>query len=108
MSSQEYFRYHENSIPKAYGYCSDRNCPCPETKIARGSGYLYISREAVDFMKKKMSGAFNGGVVFGPMPVLVCEEGAKLRGIDLEVASEDAKLWWETGKAPLRPTPMAK
>ncbi len=45
--------------------------------------------------------------MFCPMPILVCEQGAKLRGIDLKVAADDAKRWWETGKAPLRPTPMA-
>jgi hypothetical protein len=42
------------------------------------------------------------------MPILVCEQGAKLRGLDLKVAAEDAKRWWKTGKVSLRPTPMAK
>jgi len=41
-------------------------------------------------------------------PILVCEEGAKLRGLDLEVAAADAKYWWETGLAPLRATPLSK
>jgi hypothetical protein len=40
-------------------------------------------------------------------PILVCEQGAKLRNLDLEVAAADAKYWWKTGKAPLRATPLA-
>ena len=39
------------------------------------------------------------------MGILVCEEGAKLRGLNLEVAAADAKHWWETGKIPFRATP---
>src|SRR5262245_18558264 len=39
-------------------------------------------------------------------PILVCEEGARLRGLDLEIASADARHWWATGKVPLRPTPV--
>jgi len=40
-------------------------------------------------------------------PILVCEQGAKLRGLDLEVAATDAKHWWKTGFVPLRATPLA-
>jgi len=58
-------------------------------------------------MKAKKEGRAGGGFVFGPMPILVCEQGARLRGIDMKVAADDAKRWWETGKVPLRPTPMA-
>ena len=64
-------------------------------------------KEAVNFMKARLKGGAQG-FVSGPMPILVCEEGAKLRGIDMEVAAADAKRWWETGKVPLRPTPLAK
>jgi hypothetical protein len=39
-------------------------------------------------------------------PILVCERGAKLRNLDLEVAAADAKYWWETGRVPLRATPI--
>lgn len=107
----EYYQYNMASIPKTEGRCSDRQCPCPETRIPRGSGYLYISPEAVGFMKGKMAGAGAGAgglVVIGSMPILTCEQGARLRGIDMEVAAEDARRWWETGRVPLRPTPMAK
>lgn len=40
-------------------------------------------------------------------PILVCEQGARARGLDLEVAAADAKYWWETGLAPLRATPLS-
>jgi len=39
-------------------------------------------------------------------PILMCEQGAKLRGINLDTAATDAKHWWETGLVPLRPTPL--
>ena len=38
-------------------------------------------------------------------PILVCEQGARLRKLDLKVAGADAAHWWRTGKVPLRPTP---
>jgi len=105
-----FYQYSMSSLPRESGLCSDRQCPCPETVIPKGTGYLYISPDAVGFMKSKMEGKGGGGgfMVMGSMPILTCEQGAKLRGIDLEVAAEDARLWWEKGQAPLRPTPMAK
>ena len=40
--------------------------------------------------------------------VLLCEDAARRRGLDLEVAAADARRWWETSGAPLRATPLAK
>lgn len=40
-------------------------------------------------------------------PSLVCEQGAKLRNLDIEVAATDAKYWWKNGKVPLRATQLA-
>lgn len=40
-------------------------------------------------------------------PIMCCEQGARLRGLDLEIAAADAKYWWETGLVPLRATPLA-
>jgi hypothetical protein len=39
--------------------------------------------------------------------VLVCEQGAKQRKLDLKVAAADARLWWEKRQVPLRATPRA-
>ncbi len=39
-------------------------------------------------------------------PIFVCEQGAKRRDLDLEIAGADAKHWWNTGKVPLRATPI--
>lgn len=104
------------------GLCSDRECPCPETVIPRGTGYLYISKELVDFRQDALTlkdlerkigllrQRFGGLVTIGPgvaAPILVCEQGAKLRKLDLEIASLDAKIWWEKGLVPLRTTPLA-
>lgn len=102
--------------------CSDNNCPCPEVKIPRASGYIYIepglvafrrkhprledARAAMDKRIRAKFGAASGGMVrLGP--ILVCEQGARLRKLDLETASADAKHWWKTGQVPLRPTPLA-
>jgi len=108
------------------GFCSDQNCPCAETVIPSGTGYLYISQEVVDFrrdalsrkaaerkaqkMTKRMRERFGSPIVLiggSSNPVLVCEEGAMLRNLDLEIAAADARTWWETGTAPLRATPLA-
>ena len=76
-------------------------------QLARKKQILIL---AVDFMKRQNSGEMKNlpfTLVVGPMPVLVCEEGAKLRKLDMRVANIDAVRWWETGKVPLRPTPTA-
>lgn len=106
----EFYQYNMRSIPDTYGLCSDKECPCPETSIPKGSGYLYISQDAVDFMREQVLQEIiaDGGFVIGPMPILVCEQGAKLKGIDLKIAADDAKRWGETGTVPLRPTPMSQ
>lgn len=114
-----------------FGLCSDDNCPCDPigVSIKRGEGHLYISKEVVDFRRDCIPLAkfetkiaalrslailqrgmpMNTRVVgFEKMglPILVCEQGARLRKLDLAVAHEDAKRWWMTGKVPLRATPQ--
>ena len=116
-------KYFEVPCPEGDGLCSDDACPCgPSTKIPRGSGYLYISQDVVDFRRdarsfedaarklKRLKERMGIYVMFGSgvfAPVLVCKRGAKLRKLDLEVAAADAKYWWETSKVPLRATPLA-
>ncbi len=118
--------YFECDRPSGDGLCSDNNCPCPEVVIPRGTGYLYIEQSLVDFRRQYPTmeaarGAMRQGIErmrasygFRAMttfyrlgPILVCEEGAKLRNLDLAVAGADAKHWWETGQVPLRATPLA-
>jgi hypothetical protein len=117
--------YFEVACPAGDGFCGDRNCPCPPpgTKIPRGAGYLYISQEVVDFrrdarsaqeaqekvnrMRKELDMTVvivEPGVI---QPILMCEQGARLRGLDLNIAAADARYWWETGLVPLRATPLA-
>lgn len=117
--------YFEVLRPPADGRCSDDRCPCPETLIPRGTGFLYVSSEAVQFrgdarsvaeaMAKKLAlerrteGELGlPGVAFARAPgaVLICEQGAGLRKLDLATASADARHWWNTGLAPLRATPI--
>jgi hypothetical protein len=116
--------YFECTRPPGDGTCSDDTCPCgyPGANIPRGSGYFYISKELVEMrcnaltipeIENKVRGmqqrfgvaslTASQGVF---MPILMCEMGAKKRGINLDVAAADARYYWETGLAPLRPTPM--
>ena len=104
--------------------CSDDACPCgiPGATISRGEGYIYVSKEVAEFRSDCLTEAeamakiqrlsaqmgatvFAGSGVFAP--ILMCEQGAKNRGLDLDVAAADARHWWETGLVPLRPTPLA-
>ena len=39
--------------------------------------------------------------------VLLCEQAARSRGLEIAIAAADARHWWETGTAPLRATPAA-
>ncbi|MFC1900857.1 HEAT repeat domain-containing protein [Chloroflexota bacterium] len=117
--------YFECDVPSGDGVCSDNNCPCPEVKIPRGTGYLYITQELVDFRRKypsissareamqqlQESMRASGELFFGSYrlgPIVVCEQGARLRNLDLKIAGADAKYWWETSKVPLRVTPLEK
>lgn len=72
-----------------YAYCSDNSCPCLQTIIPRNKGYIYV----VDHGNGKVSAN------------LTCEQGARLRNLNLRIASNDAKRWWVTGWVPFRPTP---
>lgn len=117
----EYFEVPE-ADPGGDGLCSDNECPCgyPGVTIPRGSGYMYVSRAVVDFRrdartvveaKRKIAMMQQGRfVTFGQNVItstLMCEQGARKRGLDLAVAAADAKYWWETGLVPLRATPLA-
>ena len=111
--------------PGGDGLCSDNDCPCgyPGARIPRGSGYIYISKEVVNFRRdartvreaeKKIAmlrQRLDAGVIMFDQnilaPILMCEQGARKRGLDLEVAAADAKYWWKKGLVPLRPTPLA-
>jgi hypothetical protein len=112
--------------------CSDPECPCAEVSVPRGGGYLYTSRETVAFRKTRRSlvevqealasfgkllsqgrAAEAGAIeaVFRAKKhngILMCETGARRRGVDLSVAASDAKMLWDSGRAPLRETPLAR
>jgi hypothetical protein len=116
-------RFFECSRPPGDGICADNDCPCgwPGATLPRGTGYLYISKEVVDFrddarteaeaMAKIASIQKRSGLIIAnpnslASAILICKQAALKRGIDLEIASQDAKHWWETGEVPLRPTPI--
>jgi hypothetical protein len=115
--------YFEVERPSGDGRCSDDLCSCgqPGVIIPRGTGYLYIPKQVVDFrrdarslkacrekmlkIQKKMGGIYIWG--HGTYsPIMGCKQAATLRGLDLNVAAADAKYWWETGLVPLRATPL--
>jgi len=113
-------------VPEAHpgqdGICSDNECPCgyPGATIPRGTGYMYVSKSVVDFRRdaltvkeaaeKMQRMQANSFIIFDQNVVtstIMCEQGARKRGLDLAVAAADAKYWWETGLVPLRETPLA-
>jgi len=105
--------------------CSDNQCPCDSTPIQEGGGYLYISEAAVEFRRDARSEralqskaekyiqsleAKGAAVYLDPSmykALLICEEAARRRGLDLNIARSDAEHAWSTSKAPLRATPEA-
>jgi len=115
--------YFECDVPSGDGLCSDNACPCPEVAIPRGTGYLYVEKSLVDFRRQcptldsarkamqekheQASAQLNAPVsgFYRLGPILVCEQGAERRNLDMEVAAADAKKWWQTGQVPLRETP---
>ncbi|MBU0718749.1 MAG: TerB family tellurite resistance protein [Planctomycetes bacterium] len=117
--------YFECDVPPVDGRCSDDNCPCSEVVIARGKGYLFIDQGLVDFRRdyptledareaiqrkqQQVEGSLHGAFIssYRLGPILVCEQGARLRNLDLDTATKDARHWWQTGKVPLRPTPIS-
>ncbi len=115
-----YFEAHRS--PLFDSVCSDPECPCQETEINNGSGYLYISKEVVDFRRNTLtvkelerkleSMAQSGGFLVAAAPTLafpslICEKSAKRKKLDLKIATADAKYWWEKELVPLRETPLA-
>ena len=123
-------RYFECDVPPADGCCSDNACPCPETHIPRGTGYLFISQDLVDFrsqyprmkdaeqaklaqlqqkrdnLTRQGLGGENAHFFYRLGPILVCEQGARKRNLNLQIAAADAQHWWKTGQVPLRATPI--
>ncbi len=119
-SNIEYF---EVPITQATFLCSDNECPCTDNKelIPGKTGYVYISNDVVEMRKDSLtlaeleakkkrilesSGAgsayFDQGTIY---PILLCEQGARLRKLNLKIAADDAEHGVKTGKFPLRPTP---
>jgi len=118
--------YFEVPLPDGDGMCCDEGCVCGSVVIARGTGYLFIEQETVDFrsnaptveqarakerrVRSQMGDMDEAAAVMHgrTTALLICEQSARHRGIDLEAAAADAAHWWETGQAPLRATPEAK
>src|SRR5688572_9182087 len=112
--------YFQTPLPGyGFGFCSDDECPCKETPIPVGEGYLYISIDCCGFRwdcrktaeaQTKAEGLLKErGIILGPgvaVPILICEVGARKRWLNLEIAARDAKHWWATEQVPFRPTPQ--
>jgi hypothetical protein len=115
-------RYFEVPVTRETFLCSDRECSClgHDVLTAGKNGYLFISPEVVitrsqypswcDMLAhlqevKGQSGA--GMMVVDVNPLFMCEEGARQRGLDLEIAAADAENWVKVGLCPLRSTPSA-
>lgn len=111
--------YFESPLPEGTAQCSDNECPCGTTYLSRGEGYMFISKDVVKFRKnaksvneayEKINNMPNGHLLLMDKEkvdgIIMCEQGARLRNLDLKVANNDAQHWWKTGLIPLRPTPF--
>lgn len=113
--------YFESPRPDGPGLCSDNDCPCPNTELHPGSGYMFVSQATVDYRTdaRSVNEAYAkmertrpaNTIVFHDHQsvdgVLMCEQGARLRKLDMATAQQDAQHWWRTGMIPLRATPLA-
>ncbi len=98
--------------------CSDNDCPCPNTTMPPAKGYLWVKPEVADTRMKCLSlAALNGYMTASGissideirrrcLPIVVCEQAAKRRNLDMEVAASDYGSWVKTGKVPCRATPL--
>lgn len=116
--------FFEVPVKHEAGHCAEPNCSCGNASIRRGTGYLHISQEVVDFridcptpsdLLYKLNkvradlGCFESFMpeteVFYPR--LLCQQAAIRNQLDLDVAAQDAANWWKTGRVPLRSTSKA-
>lgn len=99
--------------------CSDNECPCPNTTMPPAKGYLWIKQEIANTRMKCLTLEALQGYMSASgissidevrrrcLPLVVCEQSAKRRGLDLAVASSDYASWVKTGKVLCRATPLA-
>ncbi len=130
-------KYFELKTPFGDGHCMDGGCPCSGASIPQGQGFLWVTPECAEFRsrtpdiraaaKEKIKGLLAEGRMTGTedlqrkmdeimanllcpgvgVPLLVCERAARRWGLNLEVAAEDARRWWNNERVPARATPDA-
>ena len=103
--------------------CSDSICNCGDMgkQLNKSNAYLYVSQEVVDFRSDcltwgeasdKMNRVaenlkaivyFDAGLA---VPLLICDDAAKHRNLDLKISNEDAKYAMAKGKVALRVSPL--
>lgn len=119
--------YFEEPCPEDEGRCSDNGCPCGSSgaSIPRGSGYLIVTKEVVQWradartraaLRQKMDRMqsqplqdrmFQSETRFAPRAILCCDQSPLVDIYDRQTAAKDAAYWWKHGLIPLRPTPRA-
>lgn len=99
-------------------FCADNECPCDYTTMPPAKGYLWITPEVAGTRMTCLSltslhGYLKASAISGIdeitkrcFPLVVCEQAAKRRNLNLEVASSDFDSWVKTGKVPCRATPL--
>lgn len=112
-------------------FCGSATCICAGCELPEDKGYLYISQKVVDRRVSKrrtrheqslpdyMKGvhraiAVDVGIADAPvevnerndLPVKLCEDAANALDLNLTIAGRDLREWWQTGRVPLRATPM--
>ena len=101
-------------------FCSDNDCPCSNTTMPPANGYLWIKPEVAETRKSclslfsmqshmastKTSSTDIDALRKNYVPLVVCEEAAKRRNLDLDIAASDYTMWVNRGKVLCRPTPL--
>ena len=102
-----------------FASCSDNECPCSTMPMPPAKGYLWIRSEVASTRTNCLSLAALKGYMAASgissideirrrcLPLVVCEQGATRRHLDLAVAASDYNSWVKTGKVPCRATPLA-
>ena len=91
-------QYFSFSSPSDQVTCADEECPCPKEPLGADSLFLYVSNQLVTERRRDPESA-------KAEPMVLCQDAARRRNLDLDAAAADAAHWRNTGSVALRASP---
>ncbi len=91
-------QYFSFPSPNDQATCADEECPCPKEPLERDALFLFISNQVVTERRRDPKSAT-------AQPMLLCQDAARRRNLDLDAAATDTAHWRETGSVALRASP---